>query len=160
MTAPATIITNVSASVEEGNIAQVELFLNGEFVRTERNNPYVWNSRDGGSLDPSLSNLSAGTYELRAVATSSSGEQTEATRTITVISNDDGGNEVPVPTPVPTPAPSLGAFIESDGLVVVEMESLDLPSGWTLRSDDPSALGQYIESVSYTHLTLPTTPYV
>lgn len=52
-------------------------------------------------------------------------------------------NEVPEQTPAPTP--SSGAFIESDGLVVVEMESLDLPSGWTLRSDDSSALGQYIE---------------
>lgn len=44
--------------------------------------------RAKGKIDPSLSNLSAGVYELRAVATNSSGDQTEATRTITVISND------------------------------------------------------------------------
>ncbi len=87
LTAPATIIANVDATVEQGRIATVELYVNGEFLRRERVVPYVWNSRNGGSLDPSLSNLAAGTYELRAVATSSSGEQTEATTTITVTPN-------------------------------------------------------------------------
>jgi len=87
LTAPATIIANVDATVEQGRIAEVAMFVNGEFLRRERVLPYVWNSRNGGSLDPRLSNLASGTYELRAVATSSSGEQTEVTTTITVTPN-------------------------------------------------------------------------
>ncbi|MGF1445243.1 MAG: Ig-like domain-containing protein [Pikeienuella sp.] len=38
---------------------------------------------------------------------------------------------VPTPTPEPTPDPApAGAFLEQDGIVVIEMESLDLPQGW------------------------------
>jgi len=40
---------------------------------------------------------------------------------------------------------SSGAFIEENGLIVVEMESLDLPQGWTAKNDDANAIGRYIE---------------
>ena len=87
MTAPATITATVLANVEEGNITQVDLFVNGQFLRTERRIPYAWNTTNGGSIDPALSNLPAGSYELTAVATSSSGEQSETTTTVIVTSN-------------------------------------------------------------------------
>jgi len=87
MTAPATITATVSASVEEGSITQVDLFVDGVFLRTERRIPYAWNTTNGGSIDPALSNLPAGSYELTAVATSSSGEQSETTTTVIVTAN-------------------------------------------------------------------------
>lgn len=59
---------------------------------------------------------------------------------------DDQGDAPPI---------SSGAFIEEDGLIVVEMESLDLPQGWTLKNDDADALGSYIEWTDNNRLRAP-----
>gem|GEM_PF-2050497 len=58
---------------------------------------------------------------------------------------------------VKTDAPgfSSGSFIAEDGLIVVEMESLDLPQGWAARSDDNSAIGSYVEWTDSNSLQTP-----
>ena len=38
-----------------------------------------------------------------------------------------------------------GPFIEQDGLVVVEIESLDIPQGWVIKNDDSNSIGRYAE---------------
>ena len=42
------------------------------------------------------------------------------------------------------PVFSSGAFLESDGLIVIEMESLNAPADWQLKPGD-GAIGSYIE---------------
>ena len=53
------------------------------------------------------------------------------------------------------PSFSSGAFIEQNGLIVVEMESLDAPTGWTLKNDDIDALGEYLEWTDGNSLQMP-----
>jgi len=53
------------------------------------------------------------------------------------------------------PPPPSGAFIESDGLIVVEMESLNAPQDWELKSDDTGAIGSYIEWADRNRLQTP-----
>lgn len=53
------------------------------------------------------------------------------------------------------PPLSSGTFIEEDGLVVVEMESLDAPQGWTTKNDDNGAIGSYLEWTDRNSLQVP-----
>ena len=62
LVAPGSITVDVSASDSDGSIASVDLFLNNEFIRTERFHPYLWG-------DSQLRNLPSGTYTLKAIAT-------------------------------------------------------------------------------------------
>ncbi len=71
----------VITATDDGSIANVELFLNGTFVRRENFAPYEWAA--SGQSDNVLRNLAAGTYTLRVVATDNDGNTGE--RTITVI---------------------------------------------------------------------------
>jgi len=48
------------------------------------------------------------------------------------------------PAPTPTPPSGSGAFVEQNGLIVVDMESLSTPSGWTRRNGAGSVDG-YLE---------------
>lgn len=54
-----------------------------------------------------------------------------------------------------TPSFTSGAFIEEDGLLVVEMESLDAPEGWATKNDDNDAIGSYIEWTNRNSLQVP-----
>ena len=54
-----------------------------------------------------------------------------------------------------TPSISSGAFLESDGLIGIEMESLDLADGWASKSDDADAIGDYIEWTDRNRLQTP-----
>ena len=44
--------------------------------------------------------------------------------------------------------------------IFVEAESFDCRGGWVLDNQSMGQMGSPYLSVSYTHLTLPTTPYV
>ncbi len=80
------VSTNLSVTVNatdsDGSISNVRLFLNGDLVRQENILPYEWGAANQN--DPSLQNLRAGTYTLRAVATDNDGATSESTITITV----------------------------------------------------------------------------
>ncbi|MCU0430166.1 MAG: Ig-like domain-containing protein [Cytophagaceae bacterium] len=78
------IVVQVNASDADGTISNVKLFLDGNLIRQENTAPYVWNSTNGGSLDPVLANLSAGSHQLKALATDNAGKTSEATITIQV----------------------------------------------------------------------------
>ena len=80
------IIVNVANTNTAIAISNVVLYLDGALVRQENTSPYVWNSTSGGSLDPVLSNLSLGTHQLKAEATSSTGVKGQATISINVTS--------------------------------------------------------------------------
>ena len=77
------LYVKVNASDADGSISNVKLYLNGQFVRQENNDPYEWNAPSQN--DPSLKNMAAGTYELKAVATDNKGKTT--TKKITVYIN-------------------------------------------------------------------------
>ena len=86
LSAPASVIVNVAASDSDGSVASVDLFLDNVLVRTEGQAPYDWNDDD---QDPALSNLTNGTYTLRAVATDNDGATTSVERTFTVENSTD-----------------------------------------------------------------------
>jgi len=80
------IIVKVSSTNTAITISNVILYLDGVLVRKESVVPYVWNSTIGGSLDAVLGNLSSGTHQLKAIATSSTGIKGTATISINVTS--------------------------------------------------------------------------
>ena len=89
LSAPASLEVDVAASDADGSITSVDLFLNDVYIRTEKVNPYLWNN---SGQDDELSNLSSGTYTLRAVATDNDGNTFATERTFTVGSSGASGN--------------------------------------------------------------------
>ena len=80
-TEPASIdLVDVAASDSDGSISNVRLFINDVFVRQENVIPYTWSA----SKDAALSNLAAGSYTLKAIATDNEGASNETSITITV----------------------------------------------------------------------------
>ncbi|QDT68944.1 Soluble aldose sugar dehydrogenase YliI precursor [Planctomycetes bacterium MalM25] len=63
-------------------IANVQLFLDDQFVRQETFSPYTWNGF--GQDDPLLQDLATGEYTLRAVATDDQGLQSSSERVFAV----------------------------------------------------------------------------
>lgn len=63
----------VNATDNDGDIAEVRLYLNGTFLRTELNAPYEWGIQE--SLDPELFAMPAGNYELEAIAMDDKGSE-------------------------------------------------------------------------------------
>lgn len=74
----------VEASASDGDIVEVNLFINDQFVRKEGGSPYEWGTANANQEDPSLLNLSQGSYELRAEAIDDGGEKGTATLFVTV----------------------------------------------------------------------------
>ncbi|MBX2848820.1 MAG: DUF5060 domain-containing protein [Acidiferrobacterales bacterium] len=81
LTAPASLVVSVLASDSDGSVSSVDLYLDDVLVRRENISPYNWNDSD---QDSALSNLSNGTYTLRAVATDNDGGTSFAERIFTV----------------------------------------------------------------------------
>lgn len=73
----------IDASDIDGWITQVELYMNDILIRSESNAPYEWGT--ASINDPLLSDLKAGNFELKAVATDNQGGNT--TIAINVIVN-------------------------------------------------------------------------
>lgn len=85
-TAPADVTVVVEASDSDGRIERVQLFLDGQAVRIERNAPYIWEP----DLDPVLKAMPPGRYELRAVIADDDGAQTEVRSTFSVVDVSNG----------------------------------------------------------------------
>lgn len=81
----------VLASSTSSPINDVKLFLDGVLVRQENIAPYEWGVNNSGQPDLMLQNLSAGTYELTAVATDNQGNIAEEKIIITI--DGDGTEE-------------------------------------------------------------------
>ncbi|NJL73860.1 MAG: hypothetical protein HC892_01305 [Saprospiraceae bacterium] len=74
-----TLNVSVNASDSDGTIAKVDLFLNGQFIRTDVTAPYTW-----GNGDALLTNLQAGSYTLLATATDDDNATTSRSIVFTV----------------------------------------------------------------------------
>jgi hypothetical protein len=95
----------VNATDSDGSIANVRLYVNGTLQHQENNAPYEWGLPGQG--DTLLTNMPAGSYTLRAVATDNAGATSEATITIMV-----GSTPPPPVNKAPTVAfvqPAAGA---------------------------------------------------
>ena len=110
------LYVRVGATDDDGSIKQVDLYLNGQAVRREKVAPYEWGD-PAQNDDPSLQNLQAGTYTLRAVATDNQDATSETTITITV-----GGN---TPPSVSFAAPTNGQTFPSGSNVYVKVDAAD-----------------------------------
>jgi G8 domain/Secretion system C-terminal sorting domain len=76
----------VEVGVKEGSASNIKLYLNDVLVRQEGAAPYQWGTaHPNPAIDPSLLNLSVGTYTLKAIATDNIGITTTKTKTITVV---------------------------------------------------------------------------
>lgn len=76
---------DVNATDGDGAIAEVRLYLNGVFQRTEINPPYEWGKQP--SLDPGLFAMTGGIYELEAIAKDDLGSESSTSILFTV--NDE-----------------------------------------------------------------------
>lgn len=76
-----TIVVNVAADDEDGEIDNVKLFLNGTLVRQENVAPYDWNHID---QDPVFNSLNVGEHVLKAVAEDNHGNLAETSITIII----------------------------------------------------------------------------
>ncbi|MBQ4805807.1 carbohydrate-binding protein [Aquimarina sp. MMG015] len=85
----------VVVSVTNGSVSNIRLYLNDVLVRQEGGAPYEWGTANTNQNDNTLLNLAAGTYELKAIATTTSGET--VTKIKTIIVNDVNGTAIPIP---------------------------------------------------------------
>ena len=76
------LYVEVNASDDDGTVAKVDLYLNGEYIRSVASFPYEWGAE--GSSDPLLQNLTEGYYTLRAVAEDNDGLIWESTTSVVV----------------------------------------------------------------------------
>ena len=76
--APANVSVEVNAT-DEGSIAKVELYLNGALVSEDNLAPYLWGLRNA-----QITNMAAGTYTLKVVATDNTGNKGDTTINIVV----------------------------------------------------------------------------
>ncbi|MHA7055794.1 cellulase family glycosylhydrolase [Aquimarina sp. M1] len=86
------LYVKVNASDSDGNITNVKLYINNNFVRQENFDPYEW----GHATSPNpneVNNLPVGNHTFRAVATDNEGTTSEATFTLTVESENTGGGD-------------------------------------------------------------------
>ncbi len=77
------LYVNVSASDTDGQVNNVDLYIDNTLVRSEAMPPYEWGDPNQNN-DPLLQNLQVGTHELKAIATDNGGASTEETISITV----------------------------------------------------------------------------
>ncbi len=81
LTAGVDLTVIVNASDADGTISFVDLYLNGAFLRREKNAEFRWQP----GQDPALANMAAGSYVFRAVAQDNDVGISEASITIAVV---------------------------------------------------------------------------
>ncbi|AXT58946.1 T9SS C-terminal target domain-containing protein [Aquimarina sp. AD10] len=84
----------VVISVNSGRVSNIKLYINNVLVRQEGAAPYEWGIANVTQQDHMLLDLAAGTYELKAVATTPNNKTITKTKTITV---NDLANVVTIP---------------------------------------------------------------
>jgi len=107
----------VNAADSNGSISNVQLFLNGAFVRQENIIPYTWGTATSATADQSIQNLAPGSYTLTALATDNQGNNQETSISITV--EDDaptGANGISVSFATPS---NNQVYQEGEGVGVV-----------------------------------------
>ncbi len=133
----------VADVIDDVSVSNARLFVNGVFVRQESVTPYEWGANPN---DTALMNMLAGSYELRIVATDSSGNTNEASIMVLVEeaamdddNNDDGtdGNS----DDADCSAENV-VFNEANGLVAIEFEKGNFTEEWFLRTQEPGFTGQ------------------
>ncbi|WP_299604102.1 cellulase family glycosylhydrolase [uncultured Aquimarina sp.] len=85
------LYVKVNASDSDGSIDNVKLYINNNFVRQERFDPYEW----GHSTSPNpaeTTNLPAGNHTFKAVATDNEGNTAETSFVLTVNGGDGNGD--------------------------------------------------------------------
>lgn len=87
VSASTNLYVHVNASDPDGSVDNVQLFLDGEFVRQENKVEYEWGAP--GQNDTEIQNLLPGIYELQVVATDNPGSTNTDTIQITVSSDAD-----------------------------------------------------------------------
>jgi len=133
------LYVKVEASDSDGSIASVDLYFDGNLVRTETTNPYEWGN--GEFSDDALKNLSAGTHTLRTVATDDEGATAEQTIQIQVTTSS--GNALPVVTFI---EPEDGDTFPEGTDLYVKVEATD-PDG-SIRNVRLYINGDYIRKES------------
>ncbi len=116
------------AKDSDGEIQTVEYFLNGKPVQLERVYPYTY----------TLENAPAGNHEIVAIATDDCGLQTQSIAfklEVTSVLADD---------PLP-PVTDCQDFVEQNGIVVMEAESLPVQAPWVKKKDNLATGGTYIQ---------------
>ncbi len=132
------LTVTVDANDPDGSIANVRLYLNGQFLRQEVAAPYFWQP----SQDPALSNMAAGAYTLRAVARDNDGAEAEATITITITD-----------APPPNTPPTAGFDFDASDLAVTFTDTSGDVDGsitaWSWNFGDGSSSSAQNPSHSY-----------
>ncbi len=80
------ILVEAKSSIETGSVREVDLYIDGEFVSTKTEQPYLWDN------DKDILNLNKGTYQLEAIAKDDFHFTGLDVMTLTVESKNNGGN--------------------------------------------------------------------
>lgn len=88
----------VNAMDPDGKIEHVALTINNLPIRKEFSAPYEWGMANNDWTDAPLLNVPPGTHTLRAEATDNEGATTSVSRTVKVVNDDSGGDDVVAPT--------------------------------------------------------------
>ena len=94
------VYVKINGDLATSAIKYMKLYINGKFIRQENRFPFEWNASNQN--DPSLKNLRAGSYTLKAVATTKDNKTVEVSKKITV------GNQVKIDTISITSASACG----------------------------------------------------
>ena len=111
------LTVEVNASDSDGSVSNVKLYLNNSLVRQENSEPYKWG--DTGQ-DPALTNLTQGSYDLRAVITDNDGATTETS--VGIVVNDVNAN---LPPSVSFQEPLNGSVVDVGTNLLVNVEASD-----------------------------------
>ena len=112
------LFVKIDATDNDGTVVGVQLYLNEVLVRDDTNAPFEWGSDP--SADPSLQNLKAGNYTLRAVARDDDGATSESSISVEVITV--GGNFLPVVNFV---TPTNGQVFPAGSSIYVKVDATD-----------------------------------
>lgn len=123
------VIVEVAASDSDGSINNVELFLDGVFVRRESIPPYEWGLATQN--DPLLANMSPGTYTLEAVATDNQGN-TRSDSIVFIVAMNGGGGGGNI-------APTVAFVTPTDGQTFTAGDNLNIEA--TASDSDGTVMG-------------------
>lgn len=145
LTAPASLVVKVTATDSDASdtISNVKLYINNVLVSQDGTFPYEWNTANNVA---SLTNLAAGTYTLKAVATDSRGATAEKTQTVTVSSSTNACTGVGNPTVnISSPAnnatfnQATNVTISATATSTVNIIKVEFYDGTTLVGTDTSS---------------------